>query len=156
MKQYFFLFIVIFMGLSPTACGQANDELPNIKSILHRGSASDMAEGLKIIFPEGTSRDYVHRVLVEKGGVTYEGQMDNVFNENFTRNAHQYRYQKPVYLRFIHNVKYLITIFYDGNDKHLTDIIPTESGHQTREWYPAILISGPTDYNTSPNYQGEK
>jgi len=137
--RYILLITTVVMSIFTAACGQAADDgLPDI-SFLNQSSVGEMHNGLLDAFPPGTAREFVQEALVEKGGATYLGKIKNVHDEPFATNIHQYQYRKPFYLRLGHDGKYLITIYFDEQDRVRSSI-----KHEWSVESPAVIISGPT------------
>jgi len=132
---------ILILGFSATSRGQTDDGLPDM-SFLNRGGSIEMGKELMKVFPPGTSRDFVHRALVEKGGAKYEGQIkpsDLSYTYFEANNVHKYRYRRPFYLRFLHDGRFTIVIHYDENDR-VKSKLTTRNG-KTRN---PISVSGPT------------
>lgn len=98
-----------------------------------------MYRGIGEAFPPGTPKHYVERALVEKAGAEYSGQIEATSGYPLEHNVHTYHYQKPIYLRFLHNGSYVIAVFYDENDRVKKEVRTVDG--RTME---GITISGPT------------
>lgn len=116
---------------------QTGDGLPNM-SFLNDRKTSAMQQTMSEIFPPGTSKDFVEKSLIEKGGATYKGKIDIMHTFPGESNVHSYEYRKPFYLRFLHNGRYVITIFYDENNR-MKNKVKMSDGRVVA----GILISGP-------------
>lgn len=137
--KYHLILGVFLMSIFMGGCGQADDGLPDIKSILNRANVTEMHRGLLEIFPEGTPREYVEEVLIRRGGATYRSKLEGMYSFPDEDNVHGYHYQKPFYLRFLHDGSYTITIFYDQANRVKKEVITIDG--QKRN---SISISGPT------------
>lgn len=94
-------------------------------------------------FPPGTPKQYVDKALIDKAGAESQGKIDVSYAYPREHNVYSYEYQKPFYLRFLHDGRYVITIFYDQNDK-VKDKVKMIDGRVMR----GILISGPALFNS--------
>lgn len=127
------------ISLFISACGQAaEDGLPDM-SFLNYTSVTDIHNGLLQAFPPGTSKEFVEKSLIEKGGAKFIGKFDGRYSFPDEKEVYTYRYQKPFYLRFLHDGKYTITIYYDESKKVKEDLFDKYGNKRN-----PINISGPT------------
>ena len=131
--------LILMISFFIAGCRQASDNaLPNM-SFLNRTSVLEMRKGLLEAFPPGTPRALVEKALIKKGGAVHKGKISGMYSFPNETNVHSYRYTKPIYLRFLHDGSYVITVFYDENDLVKRNVI-TRDGVQR----DSIEISGPT------------
>lgn len=116
------------------AQGQSHETLPNM-SFLN----GNIKKGLQNAFPPGTPRDYVEKALIGKGGAIYKGKVEITHAYPDEHNVHKYEYRQPFYLRFLHDGRYTIGIFYDENN-----LVKKEVKTVDGRTISGITVSGPT------------